>query len=814
MDAKVRSECFHCGLPVPANYHQTLEVLGKEREFCCVGCYSVAETIVSNGLTDYYQFRTEQAIRPDQELPPELVAFDEEDIQAEYRVSQPDSATTDQPSSIILLSESIRCSACAWLIERTMRKISGVTGVQVNVAAQTINLQWQPESIELSKILKRLHQLGYAALPYKPEQALAINVKQQKSWLRRLGLAGLGMMQVMMYAVGLYLGAWDDINQQHGHFLRLVSFLIATPVLFYAGFPFYFSAIQSLRQLRLNMDVPITLALFLAYGASIWAVLTQSGEVYFDSVTMFVFFLLIGRYLEFRARQQVSEKVYKGQNSLPVYAERVNISETQGKMVSLKKLQQGDEILIRPGATVPIDGELISEQAEVNEAMLNGEFLPRQKLQGQMVMAGSVNTHQAIRLKVCGTLDNSYWAKLLSMQEAALLEKPRIGLLADTVARYFVLFILLLAATVAWYWLRHDPQEALWITLSVLVVSCPCALGLATPIAMTCGALAHNQRNVLIKGQHFLQNTSHITDVIFDKTGTLTEGAFVVDKVELFSEQSKQDVLAIIAALESQSEHPIAQAFYEYQNNEVTATDIKHHSFAGVSGSIKGDTFYFGNRQFIESCGAQFEQVESQSENSGLWLYDGQRLLAHVQLTDKVREQAKSMVMQLKSKGYRLHILSGDPSEQTEHLAKQLGIQSWANGMTPEQKLSYVKSLQSTGARVMMVGDGLNDAPVMSAADSSVAMAKASDLTRTTADSYLLSENLLDIPFILQKSRQTQSVIKQNISWALIYNAVMIPFAAMGYIPPYLAAIGMSLSSIVVVVNSLKLKREQKQVVN
>ncbi|ACV25960.1 heavy metal translocating P-type ATPase [Kangiella koreensis] len=808
MDAKVRGECFHCGLPIPANYHQTLEVLNKEREFCCAGCYSVAETIVNNGLTDYYQFRTEQAIRPDQELPPELIAFDEEDIQAEYLVGENNnSATNDKSSSIILLSESIRCSACAWLIERTLRKLTGVTGAQVNVAAQTINLQWQPETIELSKILKRLHQLGYAALPYKPEQALAINIKQQKSWLRRLGMAGLGMMQVMMYAVGLYLGAWDDVNQQHGHFLRWVSFFIATPVLFYAGFPFYFSAIQSLRQFRLNMDVPITLALFLAYSASIWAVITQSGEVYFDSVTMFVFFLLIGRYLEFRARQQVSEKVYKGQNTLPVYAEKIDYEQSQGKMISLKKLQQSDEILIRPGATVPIDGELITEQAEVNEAMLNGEFLPRQKHQGQMVMAGSVNTHQAIRIKVTSNASNSYWTKLLSMQEAALLEKPKIGLLADTVARYFVLFILLLATVVAWYWLRHEPQEALWITLSVLVVSCPCALGLATPIAMTCGALAHNQRNVLIKGQHFLQNTSHITDVIFDKTGTLTEGTFTVDKVELFADRSKEQVLAIIAALEVQSEHPIALAFYEYQSKDVVANDIEHHSFAGVSGKIGGQQYWFGNRQFIESRGATIELPS----DSGLWLYDGQHLIAHIVLTDKIRQQAKSMVEQLKDKGYRLHILSGDPSEQTEKVAKQLGIELWSHAMLPEQKLSYVKSLQTNGARVLMVGDGLNDAPVMSAADSSIAMAKASDLTRTTADAYLLSEKLLDIPFVLRKSRQTQSVIKQNISWALAYNTVMIPFAAMGYIPPYLAAIGMSLSSIVVVLNSLKLKRESKQ---
>lgn len=811
MDAKVRGECFHCGLPIPANYQQTLEVLGKEREFCCVGCYSVAETIVNNGLTDYYQFRTEQAIRPDQELPPELTAFDEVDIQSEYLTSTDASQSIDRnSSSILLLSESIRCSACAWLIERTLRKLTGVTGVQVNVATQTISLQWQPDTIELSKILKQLHQLGYSALPYKPEQALAINIRQQKSWLRRLGLAGLGMMQVMMYAVGLYLGAWDDVNQQHGHFLRWVSFFIATPVLFYAGFPFYFSAIQSLRQFRLNMDVPITLALFLAYGASIWAVVTQSGEVYFDSVTMFVFFLLIGRYLEFRARQQVSEKVYKGQNSLPVYAEKVEAEQSQGKMVSLKKLQQGDEILIRPGATVPIDGELVSEQAEVNEAMLNGEFLPRHKHQGQMVMAGSVNNHQAIRIKVAATVDNSYWAKLLHMQEAALLEKPKIGLLADTVARYFVLFILLLAAVVAWYWMLNEPQEALWITLSVLVVSCPCALGLATPIAMTCGALAHNQRNVLIKGQHFLQNTSHITDVIFDKTGTLTEGIFTVDKVELLSGLSEKEVLAIIAALEAQSEHPIAQAFYEFKEDDLNAEHIKHHSFSGVSGLINNKRYWFGNRQFVESHGATI----SSTNDNGLWLYDEQKLIAHIELKDKVRDQAKAMVNQLKAKHYRLHILSGDPSEQTEQVATQLGIELWAHAMSPEQKMSYVKALQANGKHVLMVGDGLNDAPVMSAADSSIAMAKASDLTRTTADAYLLSENLLDIPFVLKKSKQTQSVVKQNISWALAYNATMIPFAAMGYIPPYLAAIGMSLSSIVVVVNSLKLKREMKKGVN
>ncbi|NVK21239.1 MAG: heavy metal translocating P-type ATPase [Kangiellaceae bacterium] len=805
MEAKRANDCYHCGLPVPSYFKQQLDVLGQTREFCCLGCFSVAETIVNSGLTDYYKFRTDQAITPDQELPSELMVYDEQDIQQDYLLED----SSQNSAHILLLCEAIRCSACAWLVERKIGQTAGVTSIKVNVSAQTISLNWQQSDVALSEILKRLHQLGYSALPYKTEIAIEQQQLQQKSWLRRLGLAGLGMMQVMMYAVALYIGVFDDMSAEHRSFLRWVSFLVATPVLLYAGKPFYLSAFRALKQLQLNMDVPITLALFLAYFASIWATIQNSGEVYFDSVTMFVFFLLIGRYLEFRARQLVSEKVYRGHSHLPNVVQ-LQVQESNYRATARKKIQIGDRLLVKAGETIALDGNVVSGDSQVNEALLNGEFMPVHKGIGDAVLAGSVNTHQALLIEVTSRPDDSYWSKLLSMQEQALLEKPAIGLLADKVARYFVLFILLLAIAVAWYWSRVEPSNALWITLSVLVVSCPCALSLATPIAMTCGSLALNQHNVLIKGQHFLSNASHVTDVIFDKTGTLTQGLLEIDEVAVRTVTSKEELLCIIAQLESQSEHPIAKAFAPFLPKKVEVEMLQQHPFAGVSGIVRGTKYFFGNQQFIQSVTTQtFSQFDTDLENdqSYLWLATDESLVGKVLLKDKVREHAAQLMTQLTQQGIELHLLSGDPSKQVQKLAQDLSIQHWKNSMQPEQKLTYLQQLQQANKRVMVIGDGVNDAPVMAAADASVAMANAADLTRISSDAYLMSGKLLDVGFIVNKSRHTQTVIKQNLAWALFYNALMIPFAASGYIAPYVAAIGMSFSSIVVVLNSLKLKR-------
>ncbi|AOE50598.1 heavy metal translocating P-type ATPase [Kangiella sediminilitoris] len=797
------NDCYHCGLPIPANTKKSLEVLGKERLFCCEGCYAVADMIVTSKLDDYYKFRTETADKPEHvtHLESELAAYDQQQVQEDYLLD----SSSETEKSVLLYSEQVRCSACAWLIERKINKLNGVNSVQVNVTSQVIHLKWRPEDVALSTILKQLHHLGYTATPYKPEDTLNQQKITQKSWLKRLGMAGLGMMQVMMFAVALYLGAFSGMAEEYEWLIRAVSFLIATPVLFYAGYPFYSSGVASLRNKQLNMDVPITLALFIAYGASIWALFTSGGEVYFDSVTMFVFFLLIGRYIEFRVRQQISERIYKGSAQKLNHAEKYDALTGETEAIAIKAIEDGDMLLVRAGKSVAVDGELVSEQAELNVSMLNGEFLPAKVDHGQTVLAGSINTHQPFVMRARVNEQGNYWQKLLRLQEAALLDKPKIGLLADKIARYFVAGILLIATGVAFYWVNAGSEDALWITLSVLVVSCPCALSLATPIAMTCGTLAYNQRNILVKGQSFLQASSEITDIVFDKTGTLTRGQLSVDSVEVFGSLTEQKALQIIAALEAQSEHPIGLAFKTYETPQCLATNVHFIPFKGVTGDVEQTRYTFGNADCIREVDSDFQQQASDLD--ALWLMQEKIVVAKILLKDTLRAEAKEISSRLKEQGFKLHLLSGDPSSQVEVVSQQLNLDCWKNNAQPEDKLSYVKLLQENGSKVLMVGDGINDAPVMSIADASMAMADAADMTRVSADCYLLSDNLSDIDFALNKSKQTQSVIKQNLLWALVYNVTMIPVAAMGFIPPYLAALGMSFSSVVVVINSLRLKK-------
>lgn len=813
MSASLGPDCYHCDLPIPKGLDLSLSVLEKKRHFCCMGCYSVAETIVGNGMTDYYKFRTQAAITPDAELPQDLFIFDDADVQADLLTTQ-----NVQTKSVQLISEAIRCSACAWLIEKKLRQLEGIRSVQVNVTQQTLTLEWQPTKIKLSKIFKSLYQLGYPAEPFKQETLIELRNKQQKSWLRRLGLAGLGMMQVMMYAVALYIGVLDDMSAAHRSFLRWVSFLVATPVLLYAGYPFYISAFKILKQFKLNMDVPITLALILAYFSSIVATLKQTGEVYFDSVTMFIFFLLIGRYLEFRARQKISQRVYATHSKLVLYVDIFtdhdnSAEKLQTKPLAIQKVKVGDLILIKAGATLALDGELVSGEPDLNESMLNGEFMPVAKQPGDKLYAGSINNNQPFTMRVTQPLNKGYWSQLLALQEKALLNKPKIALLADKIARYFVFFVLILATATYAYWALKSPSEALWISISVLVVTCPCALSLATPIALTCGVNALNKRNFLISKQDFLPQLNKVTDIIFDKTGTLTRGLLTIKEYQQLNKEEKATSLAIIAALEEQSEHPIAKVFSPYKQANVCSESLNYAPFAGVSGFIDGTEYFFGNSHYIASC---FNQLTANHESAiklkqnGLYLANKQELICYIELSDSVRTDAREACQLLAQNGYKLHLLSGDPSEQVENLAKQLNINSWANAMSPQEKLDFIKKLQNPSDKdnkksVLMVGDGLNDAPAMSQSNASIAMAAAADLTKMSADSYLLSEKLTDISQAISKALLIEQKIKQNLAWALTYNLVMIPFAASGLIAPYLAAIGMSLSSIVVVLNSLKL---------
>ncbi len=803
MGIKESSSCFHCHLPVPTNFNSSLEYKGIQRNFCCMGCFSIAETIIDNGLDDYYKFRTSVAPKADALIPEELAIFDEPEVLESL-------STTLQNNfqSIELICENLQCSACGWLIEKQIGNLTAVKKVTTSITNQLVYLEWAPQTSSLSDILKSFHALGYPVKPYQEEQAASLQVAQEKSWLKRLGLAGLGMMQVMMYAIALYIGAFDGMESSHKNFLQVVSFLVATPVLFYSGFPFFRNAYKALRGFQLNMDVPISLALILAYTSSIWAIIVSDGEVYFDSVTMFVFFLLIGRYLEYRARQKVQHHFVRKDLGGGFLIEKINFDENGNtltiKTVPIQKVAKGDILNIKPGKTIAVDGVIIRGESSVNEAMLNGEFMPVNKSVNDTVLAGSINGDIPIQVKVTQLVQQSFISKVQKMQRQAFLEKSDVTLIADKVARYFIMAILSLAILTFFTWSFIEPSRALWITIAVLVVSCPCALSLATPVALTCGTSSLNKNNILIQDKNFLQKLSDTTDVILDKTGTLTKGNLFVEKVTLHSSLSKEEVLSMIATMEADSEHPIAKAFSNYLSPAIIAENILLTPFAGVSATINSKAYWFGNQAFIEN-NTQAE-INLMNENS-LLLTTNEKLLAEILLTDEVRDDALLCCENLQTNGKTLHLLSGDPSDYVEKLAAKLNIANWRNNLNPEQKLEYIKAIKrnNPSTKILTIGDGINDAPAMAISDTSIAMTGASDLTKSQADSYLLSGNLSDVNLSFGKSEQTNKKIRQNILWAICYNIMVIPFAIMGLIPPYLAAIGMSLSSIVVVLNSLSL---------
>ncbi len=795
-DKKARG-CFHCHEPVPKGFSQTLEYDGSSRYFCCLGCFSIAETIIDNGLDDYYKFRTSVAPKADEIIPEELKSFDDKELIDHLAIEQ-----TEDSSSIELLCENLKCSACSWLIEKQISALNGVNKVSANIAEQTILVKWQEDKLKLSQILEQCYLLGYPVKPYRSETAEKLNKQQDKLWLKRLGLAGLGMMQVMMYAVALYIGAFDGIDSLQRSFLRWVSFCVATPVLLYAGYPFFQSAWRAIKVKQLNMDVPISLALALAYLSSLWATLSNSGEVYFDSVTMFIFFLLIGRYLEYRARQKVRQAFYQKNFNSQLLVSRID-NDGDITRVPIQKIAIGDTLLVKPGETIAADAVLISGTASINEAMLSGEYLPVNKAKGEQLLAASINGDHAILIQVTHSAENSFLDKLKQMQRNALLEKPRVTLVADKVARYFVAAILCIASFTFIGWWFYQAENALWITIAVLVVSCPCALSLATPVALTCGVSALNKANILVQEENFLQKLEATTDIVFDKTGTLTTGTLSVASIENFSNKQEDEVLGIVAAMEKSSEHPIAKAFSQYVDNQYKSSDIKLHPYAGVEANVNDNNYWFGNLNFLQ---AQLPYPLSVSDESLLYLANDTEIIASIRLQDTLRASAKEAAQELSKLGINLHLLSGDPSHQVQHLAKELNMTHWQNNLKPLQKLEYLHKLRLEPSRkILAVGDGLNDAPIMAASDTSIAMSGASDFTKANANAYLLSANLEDISLAIIKSKQTNKVIKQNLIWAIGYNLIVLPFAILGMIPPYLAALGMSLSSLVVVINSLRL---------
>ncbi|MBL0636253.1 heavy metal translocating P-type ATPase [Aeromonas dhakensis] len=798
------SGCFHCGEPVPAGSRYALEIKGIVQPMCCPGCQAVAETILECGLASYYEHRTAPGTKGEL-VPEELAALTHYDLAEVQQDFVTDSATgSHKVREIQLTVEGLTCAACAWLIERHLGNLAGLHYINVNTTTHRARIKWDPDRLSLSDILKGFAKIGYRAYPFQTHQQEALYAKEVRSYMFRLALAGLGSMQVMMCAVALYMDLFISVEEEFMVYFKWISLLLSTPIMIYSAQPFYVGAWRSLRQGHLSMDVSVSLALIGAFVASMWATVFNTGEVYYDSITMFVFFLLLGRFLELRARRKASESSSNLARLVPIMATRLD--EDGEHEVAAKTLQVGDRVRVLAGATLPADGTILLGQASLNESMLTGEQLPLLKQAGDAVYAGTINTDAPLEIRVSHRIEESRLAQIMRLQDHALDDKPAIAQMADVLSRHFILVLLFIAAGVWTFWHFHQPEQAFWVTLAVLVATCPCALSLATPTALTSATARLTRAGILLRRGHVLDVLTRANRIVMDKTGTLTTGNISLTSTEALGNFDEARCLAIARALEAYSEHPIARAFRSNAADDavlLAASKVTPVIGHGIEGMIEGRHYRLGSARWLGISDAQ----EAQADGLVIYLADEDQALARFLLTDTLRPDAKALIQAFKEAGLKTTILTGDSSPQADEVARELGVDELVKGVTPDGKLAYLKEHEARGDISIMVGDGINDAPVLAGAHASFAMAGGTDLAKNSADAILLADDLSRLLDARALALRTRKIIKENFAWSIGYNLLVLPLAASGWLPPYVAAAGMSLSSLIVVTNSMRLNR-------
>ncbi|QJQ96799.1 MULTISPECIES: heavy metal translocating P-type ATPase [Halomonadaceae] len=796
--------CYHCGSQVPQGAPWSITLDEQAYPLCCPGCEAVAHAIVGGGLASYYRFRTELPERPDDRQSSRAdtwAVFDDPGLQREFVHPEGDAGQV----AATLAVDGITCAACAWLIEHRLNALDGITSSAVNLTHHRVRVAWDPARVKLSQILAEMAAIGYSAQPYEPDEAQNRLQHEERMNVRRLIVAAVGMMQVMMFSVPIYVAGPGQISADFYALFHWLSFALATPVVFFSALPFFRNALRDLRTGVLGMDVPVSIAIGGAYLASGYAVIFDVGEVYFDSVAMFTCFLLFGRYVETRARRRSGHSGNAMSGALPLSAIRLTDAGEE-RILPASQLTAGDRVLVKPGHGVPADGVIEDGESSLDESMLTGEYLPVTRRVGDSVTGGSQNVESPLIVRVTRAGREARVASIVDLTDRAFASRPKIAEMAARMSHLFVLRLLLVTACVSIAWWFIDPSRVLWVTLSVLVVTCPCALALATPTALTAGHGQLRRRGVLITRAHAIEGLSQATRIIFDKTGTLTRGEMQLVETRPIGSADEGDaerMRTLAAALEAHSEHPIARAFRPYRLATVRASDVVSRPGLGLEGDIAGRRYRLGKPVFA----APDKACEAPGEGQWLLLSEDDEPLAWFALHDHLREDAASTVSALQAAGLKVSLLSGDNASTVSALSHKLGIDDWHAGASPEGKLAHIEALQAAGETVVMIGDGINDVPVLAGANVSIAMNGATDLARTSADAVLLSPRLERIVEAIEITRATRRIIRQNLIWSVCYNFSALPLAAIGIVPPWVAAIGMSASSLVVVGNALRLGR-------
>lgn len=785
-----------------------------ERQFCCFGCQSVCKAIYEAGLEGFYQ-RTPDGtlLAPPPEPPKDIGLYDLDEVQEEFVRELGDER------EIHLLVEGIHCAACVWLIERTLGALNGVISAQVNLAGKRLLLRWDNKRIKLSSIIERLATIGYAAVPFDPEAAEGTIKRQNRALLFRMAFAGFAMMNLMWISIALYTGAGTADEGQFLGLFQWLGFALATPTLFYAGWPFLKGAWSGLRHRHLTMDMPIAIGASTTYLYSVYVTLSETsvGEVYFDTVVNFMFVILVGRYLEAMSKRHAVAASQRLLDLQPRVA--VVLKDNEEKIVPIRSVKADDVVLVKAGNKIPVDGVVCEGRSDVDESMLSGESEPVSKSAGCAVSAGTLNISSALTVKVTGTLKNTSLGKIIQLVEEAQASKAPIQCVADRIVPWFVLITLLLASTTFLWWVGTDLELALMAATSVLIITCPCAFGLATPMAIAVAAGQGARHGVLVKNGEVLEVLSHVNHVVFDKTGTLTTGKMSVQRIVTAEPWSEHELLRLAAVVERYSEHSIARAIVEAAEvQHLDVGNVSPEGFVGQPGSgvtaiVDGHSVVIGTGDWLmqqqvvldDSFSSTIQELEKQAFSCVHIAVDG-HYAGLIAIADQLRPDARSLVDNLRAVGIRMTLLSGDRRRVAEAVAAQLGGMEVIAEVLPQDKDRVIAKLQEQGDWVAMVGDGVNDAPALIRANVGIAVGSGTDVSVESADIVLMSDELDKVRLATALSRRTLRTIRQNIGLSITYNIIMVPLAMMALITPLFAAIAMPISSLLVIGNAARIR--------
>ncbi len=804
--------CFHCGLPIPAEGRWRGTVLDEEREFCCGGCQAVALAISAGGLEEYYRLRTASALTATEQDGAGDRLLDREDLQESFvrRVGGHREAS--------LYLDRVRCPACLWLIERSLSAEPGVVEASAGYAGQSARVVWDPSRTTLSKIRSAVRRVGYEARPFDPSHRSGIDAEAGRRGTARLVFAGvLGMMVMNLALAAYFLGGPDAAGrlplwEQFGRWCALLASFV---LLAYPGQDFFAGAWRDLRRGRAGMDTPIVLGLSAAWGGSAIATVRGSGPVYFDAIAMLVFFVLLARAFETRARLSSAAVLDRFAVVEPAAARRMD-SEGRESEVAAVDLSPGDVVRVRAGEIVPADGTVLEGESSFDEAVLTGEPWPRPRGPGDPVVAGSCNRDQPVLFRVTRAGEASALGQIRRLLERGLASRPSFAELADRLAGRLVAVVLLLAAATAVFWALRDPGNALPAAVAVLLVTCPCALALATPVALSVAAGRLAGIGVLPARMAAIERLASADTAVFDKTGTLTRATPVLESVRTAGGLDPESARKIGAALEAASTHPIALALRAAPAVEASAKEVRADPEGqGFTGLVSGVRWWIGSPAYAPApavapeLDAALASSRARSRLAAV-LTDRAGRAALFTFGEELRDGAAMVLPELRRAGIRRAVLlSGDAPEAVERLGRSLGFDEALGAMTASAKLEWIRSRKGAGSRLLFIGDGFNDAPTLAAAGTSVSFAHSPQLSLLAADFVILGESLAPLAAARRIALLSRSLLVQNVVWALAYNFLAVPLAAIGLVPPWAAALGMSVSSIVVVANAMRLARRR-----